>query len=227
MQEKIVAALEGYRKIIEGAKQVIANYKPNIRIDPDWPMVKLEEVCEEILSGGTPSTNIEKYWNGDIPWITSADIIDVRKVNVRKYITKQGIEESATNLIPKGNIVVVTRVGLGKLLLTPFHLCISQDSQGLILNREKILPEFLTYILIDLVEKFKLQSQGTTIQGVTKAQLKNLQIPLPPLDVQRRIVEEIEAERKLVEANRKLIEIYERKIQAKLAEIWGETNDAA
>ena len=76
VQEKIVAELDGYRKIIEGAKQIIANYKPTIRIDPDWPMVKLEEVCEEILSGGTPSTNIEKYWNGDIPWITSADIID-------------------------------------------------------------------------------------------------------------------------------------------------------
>src|SRR4030042_1845485 len=103
VQEGIVEELDGYRKIIEGAKQIIANYKPAIRIDPKWPMVKLEEVCEEILSGGTPSTNIEKYWNGDIPWITSADIIDVRKVNVRKYITKQGIEESATNLIPKGN----------------------------------------------------------------------------------------------------------------------------
>ena len=224
-QERIVEELEGYRKVIEGARQILANYKPTIKIDPKWPMVKLGDLCEKILSGGTPSTNNDKYWNGDIPWITSADIIDEKKVNIRKYITKKGMEESATNLIPKGNIIVVTRVGLGKILLTPFNLCISQDSQGLIIQKEQVLSEYLLYILKDLVMGFKSQSQGTTIQGVTKAQLNNLQIHLPPLSIQRRIVEEIEWERKLVEANRELIARMEAKLKAKLAEVWGETGN--
>ncbi len=99
-----------------------------------WPMVRLRDVCNDILSGGTPSTKQEEYWRGDIPWITSADIVDVKTAIPRRYITEQAITESATNLIPKGNIIVVTRVGLGKLFKNSFDLCISQDSQGLILK---------------------------------------------------------------------------------------------
>ncbi len=99
-----------------------------------WPMVELRDICDDILSGGTPSTKNEAYWNGDIPWITSADIVNIKTAKPRKYITEEAIRESATNLIKKGNVIVVTRVGLGKLFRNDFDVCISQDSQGLILN---------------------------------------------------------------------------------------------
>ena len=100
----------------------------------EWPMEKIETLCHNILSGGTPSTKIEEYWQGKIPWITSADIIDLMNAKPRKFITENAINESATNLIPKGSVVVVTRVGLGKLFKNDFDVCISQDSQGLILK---------------------------------------------------------------------------------------------
>ena len=172
-----------------------------------WPLVALRDVCVEILSGGTPSTKNENYWNGDIPWITSADIVDLQTAIPRKYITQDAIRESATNLIPKGNIIVVTRVGLGKLFRNDFDVCISQDSQGLIV-KEEVNADFLVYVLKDRVANFKNTSRGSTIQGVTKRQLSELQIPLPPLEVQREIVAEIVGYQKVIDGARAVVDNY-------------------
>ena len=136
-------------------------------------------MCEEILSGGTPSTEVSEYWNGDIPWITSADIAGLKGSKASAIYYEKAIKNSATNLIPKNNIIVVTRVGLGKVLLNNIDLCISQDSQGLIINKTIIEPAFLLYVLSNEVQKFKDNSRGSTIQGVIKSQLSELKIPLP------------------------------------------------
>ena len=174
-----------------------------------WPMVRVEDVCTKILSGGTPSTKRAEYWKGDIPWITSADIVDIRTANPRRWITQEAVQDSATNLIPEGNVIVVTRVGLGKLFRNSFDLCISQDSQGLILN-DNINADYLVNVLKPKVERFKEISQGSTIQGVTKKSLADISIPLPPLEVQREIVAEIEVKQKAIAAARDLIKNLER-----------------
>ena len=186
-----------------------------------WPLVALRDVCVDILSGGTPSTKNAAYWQGDIPWITSADIVDIHTAVPRKYITEAAVRESATNLIPKGNVIVVTRVGLGKLFRNDFDVCISQDSQGLIL-KEEVSADFLVYVLKDRVASFKTTSQGSTIQGVTKRQLAELQIPLPPLDVQREIVAEIEGYQRVIDGAWTVIDNYRKKIQDVIGRVWGE-----
>ena len=172
-----------------------------------WPMVELGDICKKILSGGTPSTKNQAYWKGDIPWITSADIVDVKTAKPRKYITEDAIRESATNLVKKGNVIVVTRVGLGKLFRNDFDVCISQDSQGLIL-KDAINADYLVYVLMDKVLNFKDISQGSTIQGVTKKQLEEIEVPLPPLEVQREIVAEIEGYKRVIDGARTVIDNY-------------------
>ena len=221
VQREIVAEIEGYQRVIDGARAVIDNYRSQIVVDPEWPVVELGEMCNSILNGGTPSTKNKDYWAGDIPWITSADIVNIKTAEPRKYITDQAIRKSATNLIPAGNVIVVTRVGLGKLFKNEFDVCISQDSQGLII-KDGINADYLAYILRDSVANFKNISQGSTIQGVTKRQLTELQIPLPPLETQQAIVAEIEAEQSLVDANRELVERMEGKIRAAIGRVWGE-----
>src|SRR5438876_469182 len=99
-------------------------------IPKSWRVLKLTEVCEQIIGGGTPSTSVERYWKGKIDWITSADIFGLKDVRPRKKITKEAIENSATNRLPKGGIIVVTRVSLGKVAIAPKELCFSQDSHG-------------------------------------------------------------------------------------------------
>ena len=184
-----------------------------------WPLVELQDVCSKILSGGTPSTKIAEYWDGDIPWITSADIVDLRTAEPRRYITDKAIRNSATNIIAKGNVIVVTRVGLGKLFRNSFEVCISQDSQGLIL-KEIVIPDFLVYVLKERVEEFKETSQGSTIQGVTKKQLASIRIPLPPLEVQKEIVAEIVGYQKAIERARVTISDHEQKIQDTIGRVW-------
>jgi type I restriction enzyme, S subunit len=159
---------------------------------PDtWEAVKIDDIYQ-IIGGGTPSTKNTQFWNGKIPWITSADISDDGKIEPRKKVTEKGVLKSATNIVPKGSLVVVTRVGLGKVAIAEHQLCFSQDIQALLLDDNFIDKKYAFYFLKQAVQIFKYSSRGTTISGVTKKQLRDLQFLLPPLPEQRRISEKIE-----------------------------------
>ena len=216
--ESILNILTGHGSVQIVAKEKIATngeynlsgerYRDSrIRTKTKWPMVELQQICDSILSGGTPSTKNQEYWNGDIPWITSADIVNIKIAKPRKYITQDAIKESATNLIPRGNLIVVTRVGLGKLFRNDFDVCISQDSQGLIL-KDIVSADYLVYLLRNQVENFKNTSQGSTIQGVTKKQLAEIEVPLPPLEIQRDVVAEIDGYQKVIDGAQAVVENY-------------------
>ena len=157
-----------------------------------WQLPTVGDVFQ-VVGGGTPSTKNPAYWGGDVPWITSADIHAIRDVRPRKRVTREGIEHSATNLVPEGTVIVVTRVGLGKLAVTPEPLCFSQDSQALLSRSNDVHTPFQLHYLSWAVHSFKYRNRGTTISGVTTRQLKSLPFPLPPLNEQRRIVAKIEA----------------------------------
>lgn len=146
----------------------------------------------DIIGGGTPSTEITEYWEGDIPWITSADIMGLKDIRPRKYINKKAIANSATNLVPEGSLIVVTRVGLGKIALNKIPLCFSQDSQALVGITGLHYQDYSLYFLSQAVQIFKYRHRGTTIAGVTKKQLAELPFALPSLEEQRKITDEIE-----------------------------------
>ena len=158
-----------------------------------WVESTIGCLCK-LVGGGTPPTTIEEHWRGNIPWITSADIHGVKDIRPRRQINESAIKASATSLVPSGSIVVVTRVGLGKVALTEEPLCFSQDSQGLVFNTSYVNGPYFTYFLSESVQKFKYESRGTTINGVTKKQLRELPVLLPPVAEQRRIVAEIETQ---------------------------------
>jgi type I restriction enzyme S subunit len=160
-------------------------------LPPAWFMATVGEVFD-VVGGGTPSTDTQEYWGGTTPWITSADIEGVRQINVRKYVSDKGIAESTTNKVPAKTLLVVTRVGLGKVAISDTPLCFSQDLQGLIQNPELIVPEYALHLLSYQLQFLKFAGQGTTISGVTKKQLKDLAFPLPPTAEQHRIVAKIE-----------------------------------
>src|SRR5581483_8238310 len=153
-----------------------------------------------VVGGGTPPTSQPEYWNGSIPWITSADIAEDHKITMRKRITKAAITASATNLVPAGSAIVVTRVGLGKVGMAEQDLCFSQDNHALIFDAERFDSRFVVLQMGRLVSGFKHISRGTTISGVTKKQLLSVEFLAPPLREQRRIVAELEKQFTRLEA---------------------------
>ncbi|WP_266364610.1 restriction endonuclease subunit S [Tellurirhabdus rosea] len=180
-------------------------------------VVKLGEVCSKILSGGTPSTEKSDFWNGNIPWITSADVQGHFTVTPRKFLT----EKAGADILPAGNVLVVTRVGLGKVAVNDQPLAFSQDLQGLIL-KPVIDSKFLVYGLSEKLQKFKVISRGATIKGVTRDDLVNIEIPLPPLPEQRRIAALLDRADALRQKDRQLLAHYDALAQSVFLDMFGE-----
>ncbi len=145
----------------------------------DWEQRKLREVADKTYGGGTPKTSIEEYWQGNIPWIQSQDLSEnkVFGVEPRKYINQKAIENSATKIIPKNSIAIITRVGVGKLALMPISYCTSQDF--LSLSSLKINELYATYVIYKMLQIEKEKVQGTSIKGITSAELLSKKIDVP------------------------------------------------
>jgi type I restriction enzyme S subunit len=173
----------------------------------EWEVNTLEDVCAKAINGGTPSTEIEKYWEGDIPWITGADILNQKVSKIRRYITEEAVRDSSTNVIPKGNLLVVTRTGVGKLSIAPFDVAVSQDFTGIIPNK-KINHEFLFWLLNNSRNFFLDLTQGTSINGITRKDLMSYNFPLPPLPEQHRIAEILSTIDETIERTEALIKKY-------------------
>lgn len=140
-------------------------------IPSTWVSAKLADIYM-ICGGGTPSTKESKYWGGNIPWITSADIDETHRISPRKYVTAEGVENSTTTKVPRDTLIVVSRVGLGKLAIANEEICFSQDLQGLVMSPYLVLPAFVKYLMSYELQYLKFQGQGTTISGLTKNHLK-------------------------------------------------------
>jgi type I restriction enzyme S subunit len=144
-----------------------------------WEQRKLEELAEDTYGGGTPKTSIDDYWNGSIPWIQSQDLIDDQVLNVepRKKISEGAVKNSATKVIPKNSIAIVTRVGVGKLAFMPYSYCTSQDFLSLSNLQNNAL--FTTYAIYRMLKVEKRNVQGTSIKGITINEMLKKQIMIP------------------------------------------------
>ena len=154
----------------------------------EWKTVALGNICS-FLNGGTPSKSVEHYFQGDIPWITGADITGPVVCNARSYITEEAIRSSATNRVPKGTVLLVTRTSVGKVAVAGQDLCFSQDITALTPQSSRLDAGYLVGFLKTRAEHMESQARGATIQGITRNVVADMEIPLPPLAEQRRIAE--------------------------------------
>lgn len=145
----------------------------------DWEEKQIADLCSETTGGGTPKTTESKYWNGDIPWLQSSDLVENQLSNVvyRKTITEHGLKSSATKLVPADSIAIITRVGVGKLALIPYQYSTSQDF--LSLSNLKIDKWFGTYSIWKKIQSELHAVQGTSIKGITKEELLSKKALIP------------------------------------------------
>lgn len=154
----------------------------------EWEKTVLGTVSS-FYTGGTPSKKREDWWNGDIPWISSSDLTEdaITSVNINRYISKDAVEHSATRICPKDAVLVVSRVGVGKVAVAPCELCTSQDFTTIVPHRHN--PHFLAYMLIPVMKELAMQAQGTSIKGVTVEDIQKIIMPTPTIDEQNQIVD--------------------------------------
>ncbi|ELH7494794.1 restriction endonuclease subunit S [Vibrio vulnificus] len=157
-----------------------------------WSNVALSTLVD-IKGGGTPSKANPEYWNGSIPWASVKDFKSSDLNGASDYITQEGIDNSATSLIPRGNLIVPTRMALGKIAINSVDIAINQDLKALIIKDESVVDtEYLFRCIQSKSEEIVRQGKGATVKGITVDVLKNLQIPLPPLETQKKIAAVLE-----------------------------------
>ena len=226
VQEEIVRELEQYQKIIDGAKQVVDNYKPVIDFDPSWEMKELGEIGN-ILSGGTPKTEVEEYWNGEINWISLIDLpqsdIITQIRSSKRTITKEGLKNSSSKILPINSVIVSTRATIGRVGINKVELTTNQGFKNIIIedidNYDFRFVALMVYLIKNELENL---ATGGTFKEISKSIFEKVSIPIPSIEIQQSIIERIESERQIIEGNKKLIEIYTHKIQDRINKIWGE-----
>ena len=153
----------------------------------------LGNICK-IVGGGTPSKNNSKFYEGKMPWATVRDMKNDIIEQTQFKISKDAIINSSTNVIPYGNIVIATRVGLGKVCILRHDTAINQDLKGIIpINPELIDINVLFYWFKFISKKIINFGTGLTVQGVKLPFIKSLKINLPSINEQKLIVKNIQS----------------------------------
>ena len=156
-----------------------------------WKMVKLGEVTE-IMKGGTPSRNVERYFRGGIPWAIPSDITALDSAlyinDTATHISEEALGKSAAKLLPAGTVLLTSRATIGETVIATVPMATNQGFANFICH-ETLLNVFLTYYLRYIKEKLNDLASGSTFKEITKGTLLNIEIPLPPLSEQRAIAE--------------------------------------
>lgn len=220
VQRQIVEELNSYHEVVKGAEQIINNYKILLSLDSEWPNIELNELSK-FVSGGTPSRSKDSYWkDGNIKWISAKHISNDSRIVSSEYITEEGLNNSSTKIIKSGDIILVTRVSVGKIAIADDDYAINQDLAGIIANRDKINPKFLFIFLASKAKEIEEKAQGMGVKGITRSQLGKIKVPTPSLEKQNEIIGKFEEEQNILSHNKKLIKLFKQKIKDKISKVW-------
>ncbi len=156
----------------------------------DWIEVELGLVCD-FKGGGTPSKSVSSYWNGDIPWASIKDIKGSYLTQTEDFITEEGLNNSASNLAFENEIILATRINPGRPIISKIKTAVNQDLK-IVKPLITFSNKFLFYIFKKIEPEVIKASSGTTVLGINLTNLREIQVPVPPLPEQRAIVSKIE-----------------------------------
>ena len=230
VQREIVAEIEGYQKVIDGARAVIDNYRPHIPIDTDWPVVGITDLVSDnphSFKAGPFGSALKK--DSYVP--TGYKIYGQEQV-IRGdsgfgdyYISSEKYDE-LQNYRVKARDVLVSLVGsYGKTLVVPHDFepgIINPRLAKISLNPKRMIPEFFVSLFVQeiVLEQIEALSHGGTMNILSIKTLKRLRLPMPPVDDQRTIVDQIEREEAVINGNRELIDHFERRIKVAVGRVW-------
>ncbi len=174
-------------------------------VSESWSSFTLNDVLEKIVGGGTPSRSVMEYYSGKIPWATVKDMYSTKLINTIEHITENAVVNSSTNIIPRNNVVLATRMAVGKCFLTMVDMAINQDLKALIPKSKVLNSEYLLYLIQSNKSKLESMGTGTTVKGIQLEQIKSLPILLPPIFEQSKIADILTSVDKSIEKTGEII----------------------
>ena len=176
----------------------------------EWVKLSTQGIFS-VEGGGTPRSNVSDFWDGDVPWITLADLpaddIVTEITATKRNISVKGLHNSSAKVIPAHSIVVSSRATIGRVGINRIPLATNQGFKNIIIENDSIaLPEYVAHAVIHLIPEMHANASGSTYKEIIKSRFGELTIPLPPIEVQREIVSEIEGYQRVIDGARMVVE---------------------
>ena len=187
-----------------------------------WPMVRLGDMAS-VLSGSTPSTSVDKYWNGEYMWVTPAELCDenVYIFETARKITDEAIKNTNLKLLPVGTVLLSSRAPIGKVAITGVEMYCNQGFKNLICSH-KLYNKYLFYFLKKNLPYLQSLGRGATFKEISKPIVESIFVPLPPLETQKKIADILDKAKSLIDLRKKQIEKMDLLIKSKFIEMFGD-----
>ncbi|CBL43984.1 Type I restriction-modification system specificity subunit [gamma proteobacterium HdN1] len=175
-----------------------------------WISAPLSDFCIDVKSGGTPSSHVESYYGGEIPWLRTQEVVFKKILDTELKITDEGLNNSSAKWIPE-NSVIVAMYGnsAGRSAVNKIPLTTNQACCNLIIDDETSDYRYVFYALCKSYEELKSLSKGAAQNNLNAAQVKSFNIPKPPKKVQEKIGDILSSYDDLIENNRRRIQLLE------------------
>ena len=185
-------------------------------------MAKLGDICS-IVSGTTPKSNRPEYWDGDINWVTPAELNDDSDIiyESQRKITEQAVQDSSLKPFPAGTVLLSSRAPIGKVAIAGVEMYCNQGFKNLICSN-RIYNRYLYHFLKNSTEYLNSLGRGATFKEISKSIVENIEIPLPPLDEQRRIAAMLDKVSGLIAKRREQLDKLDELVKARFVEMFGD-----
>ncbi|MFR7502048.1 MAG: restriction endonuclease subunit S [Faecalibacterium sp.] len=185
-------------------------------------MAKLGEVCT-IVSGSTPKTSVTSYWDGNIKWITPAELNEdtFYIMDSVRHITEEGKEKTGLSYLPAGTVILSSRAPIGKTAIAGCEMCCNQGFKNLICS-DAIYNEYLYFFLKSKTDYLNSLGRGATFKEISKSIVENIEIPLPEVNQQKEIAEKFKKLEQLISLRKQQLAKLDELVKARFVEMFGD-----
>ena len=185
-------------------------------------MAKLGEVCT-IISGSTPKTSVTSYWDGDIKWITPAELNEdtFYIMDSVRHITEEGKEKTGLSYLPTGTVILSSRAPIGKTAIASCEMCCNQGFKNLICS-DAIYNEYLYFFLKSKTDYLNSLGRGATFKEISKSIVESIEIPLPEVNQQKEIAEKFKKLEQLISLRKQQLAKLDELVKARFVEMFGD-----
>lgn len=188
----------------------------------NYPMVRLGDICT-VVSGSTPKSNIPEYWDGDVKWITPAELTEdsfIVEDSVR-HITELGVQKTGLKPFPAGTVILSSRAPIGKTAIAGCEMYCNQGFKNLICS-DCIDSHYLYHFLSSKTEYLNSLGRGATFKEISKGIVENIEIPLPPKAKQTEISDQFAKINELIKLRKEQLSSFDELVKSRFIELFGD-----